>query len=385
MRVWIVNPFDNLPLEGYRPQRYWLMARGFVVAGHSVVYWTSDFSHATKRKRVLVCKPSEGFAVRLVPSMAYPANVCIRRLVSHWRLARTWRRLAERETERPDVVIASTPPLGLCSAALRYAKKHGVFFVADIMDAWPETFERIVPKWMLHPMRRMARRIYTQADAISAVAERYVDLARSYGATVPVKLSYHGIEIGDEGCWMRNEGEHPSIIKLAYMGSFGASYDLETTIAAVRQVPNVTLDIAGSGPKEAVLRKLADGCGRIRFHGYLADVEMKKLLRNCDIGLVPMFPESCVGVPYKLADYAAARLRIIESLGGETGAMVDRFDVGVHYKAGDVNSLCAAIEDLRKRRSQGRFDEFVAEFDARVVMPKYVDWIEGLRCGGGGH
>jgi hypothetical protein len=105
---------------------------------------------------------------------------------------------------------------------------------------------------------------------------------------------------------------------------------------------------------------------------------MKKLLRNCDIGLVPMFPESCVGVPYKLADYAAARLRIIESLGGETGAIVDRFDVGVHYKAGDGHSLRSAIEDLRKRRSQGRFDEFAAEFDARVVMPKYVDWIEGL-------
>ena len=29
MTVWIENPFDNLPLEGYRPQRYWLMARGF--------------------------------------------------------------------------------------------------------------------------------------------------------------------------------------------------------------------------------------------------------------------------------------------------------------------------------------------------------------------
>ena len=33
MRVWIVNPFDNLPLEGTRPQRYWLMARAFARAG----------------------------------------------------------------------------------------------------------------------------------------------------------------------------------------------------------------------------------------------------------------------------------------------------------------------------------------------------------------
>ena len=43
MRVWIVNPVDNLPLEGYRPQRYWLGVDG---ARHDVVLWTGDFSPA---------------------------------------------------------------------------------------------------------------------------------------------------------------------------------------------------------------------------------------------------------------------------------------------------------------------------------------------------
>ena len=49
MTVWIVNPFDNLPLEGFRPQRYWLMAEAFVEAGHNVVFWSSDFNHSTKQ------------------------------------------------------------------------------------------------------------------------------------------------------------------------------------------------------------------------------------------------------------------------------------------------------------------------------------------------
>ena len=53
MTVWIINPFDNLPMEGFRPQRYWLMARAFAKAGHKVTYWTSDFSHAFKRRRDL--------------------------------------------------------------------------------------------------------------------------------------------------------------------------------------------------------------------------------------------------------------------------------------------------------------------------------------------
>ena len=32
MTVWIQNPFDNLPCEGYRKQRYWLMAEAFARA-----------------------------------------------------------------------------------------------------------------------------------------------------------------------------------------------------------------------------------------------------------------------------------------------------------------------------------------------------------------
>lgn len=88
MRVWIINPFDNLPLEGYRPQRYWLMARGFVAKGHDVTYWTSDFSHATKKMRVLVHEANAGFTVKMVPTLKYPRNVSLKRVASHRRLAR---------------------------------------------------------------------------------------------------------------------------------------------------------------------------------------------------------------------------------------------------------------------------------------------------------
>ena len=60
MTVWIEAPFDSLPMEGYRKQRYWLMAEAFVRAGHRVVYWTSDFSHARKESRSLKSKSDKG-------------------------------------------------------------------------------------------------------------------------------------------------------------------------------------------------------------------------------------------------------------------------------------------------------------------------------------
>ena len=115
MTVWIVNPFDNLPLEGYRPQRYWLMAQAFAAAGHNVVYWTSDFSHANKAPRRVddLVKESSGccsvraaaVTVKLVPTPPYAKNVSLARVRSHRRLAANWLACARREARRPDIVI----------------------------------------------------------------------------------------------------------------------------------------------------------------------------------------------------------------------------------------------------------------------------------------
>ena len=49
--VWIVNPFDNLPEEGAKPQRYSLLAAEIARRGHGVVWWSSSFSHSRKARR----------------------------------------------------------------------------------------------------------------------------------------------------------------------------------------------------------------------------------------------------------------------------------------------------------------------------------------------
>ena len=200
MTFWIVNPFDNLPPEGLRPQRYWLMARAFAQAGHKVVYWSADFSHAYKRPRDVAALAGryEGFELRLVHEPSYPKNICLRRLWSHWRFARNWLAAVRAEVkglkeQGPDVLIVSSPPLALGAAARAFCRCTGAKLVIDIQDAWPETFQRVVPRFLLLPLTRLARRNYRAADAITAVSRRYLDLAHAYGATCPQHLCYHGI------------------------------------------------------------------------------------------------------------------------------------------------------------------------------------------------
>ena len=384
MKVWLINPFDNIPMEGYRPQRYWLMGRAFRRAGHEVVYWTSDFSHATKRKRELVASIDDDIAVEMLETQPYPRNVCLSRIRSHRRLAREWARRAEAKGDKPDVIIASMPPLGLCDAARKFAVRCGALFIADVQDAWPETFERILPGFVfsLLGLRRIARRIYTESDGVSAVAERYIDLAHKYGSRVSTVVFGHSIE----GCSaISDKRVSDEVLRLVYIGNMSLSYDLETLIRCVSGMDDVTLDVAGNGPDRQRLMDLAEQLktrrSNIMFHDYLNEAELASLLLTCDAGVIPMFPDSCVGVPGKMADYAAAGLKVVECLGGETAGLVDRFGVGTHYQAGDVTSLRNAIASVKNINNENARAEFARNFDATEVMDGYVEWVSGvMRC-----
>jgi len=378
--AWIINPFDNLPLEGNRPQRYWLMARAFAAAGWSVRLWTSDFSHATKRRReVKVEGYGQDRKIRLVliPTLPYGKNVCLARLWSHRRLARDFVRLARERIaagERPDVIVASTPPLGLCSASLAVARSCGAKFVCDIQDAWPETFERLLPrsarrlgKFVFAGLYRTARRIYREADCVTGVCRRYEKIS----GRSDFYLAYHGIE--GTGKREQETGKREGgadVSRLVYIGNLGVGYDLCTVIEAVAKKPELTLDIAGLGPREGELREAVARLGvanRVRFHGYLGEAELMALMASCDVGVIPMRDDSWVGLPYKLGDYLKAGVRVVSSLHGECGDLLERNGFGRTYQWKSADSLLAALNALKPGRSS-----LPDELRAECIYPKYV-------------
>lgn len=384
MNVWIVNPFDNLPLEGYRPMRFWLMSEAFRKAGHNVVYWTSDFSHANKKKRVLDSDVEVPFDIEILETEPYFKNVSLRRLMSHRKLAKTFFKAA-REAIRngrykaPDLIIASSPPLALVDASHTIASETGARVIVDIMDAWPETFERVVPRFLLWPLRRLAKRNYLRASAITAVADNYVELARSYGFSKDIRRFYHGITKGDSPHF-----PHPSTgtvpLRIVYAGNMGRSYDLVTAVEAVGELGALaTLDIAGKGEQEETLKELVErkGIKGVKFHGYLSESELGELLKKSDVGLIPMDPSSCVGIPYKLADYAKSSLAIVSSLGGESARLLNEYGAGVSYSFGESASLVQAVKSLLPRLAEMRkassrmLDE---QFDASKIYDAYVDF-----------
>ena len=380
MTVWIENPFDNLPAEGFRPQRYWLMAEAFAKSGHAVTLWTSDFSHAKKAPRTL-SKIEAPFRLKLVKTPPYSSNVSFKRIASHRAYASNWladARAEAKESGKPDVIVLSMPPLSTADAALEMKKEFGAKIVVDVMDAWPETFERLFPaplKFLsalaLLPLRRAAKRAYRGADLVTGVCDAYGDIARASGAREYARF-YHGIDTSKA----RGANTQRQPLSFVYAGNFGRGYDLSAAIKAILENEDATLDIAGAGEREAEWRALAAHSPRIRFHGYLSGVELDKLLDSAAIGVIPLSDNTFVGLPYKLGDYAAHNLRMVTSLRGECAAILEKHSAGAVYDAKDPSSFMAAAKKVQV--STPDFASLLSELDAEKIYATYVDCISSL-------
>jgi glycosyltransferase involved in cell wall biosynthesis len=420
LTVWLVNPFDDVPGEGLPPLRYWTLARILAARGHDVTWWTADWSHRRKARRTVDhgIREDEGFCVRAVPVRPYTKNVSLARLRSHADFGRSFERLASDAIatgamERPDIVFASLPPLEGVEAAARLARRADATFVADVVELWPETFERLIPgpDFIRRPLARllcggMVRRrdaVLAAADGVSAATHTYAAVAlRDARADLPRHDCYVGAYVEEFPAPPRLIDPVPAAtgptatqtfepIRCVYSGSLGTGQDLQALVAAARSLSaagtRAVLHVAGTGPLEPMLRSAAEtlrGSCELIVHGLLDRQEYVKLLAGCDAGLVLVKPESLVAVPYKACDYAAAGLALVNSLPGELADLISTHEAGVPYVAGDGGSLAAAITGLATDRRrllamrQAARRLAVAVFDRDRTYPKFADWLETL-------
>jgi len=427
LTIWIVNPFDDIPGEGLPALRYWSLARILAARGHDVTWWSATWSHRRKAIRTapLGIRDDEGFSMRLVAVRPYEKNVSLARLGSHRDFGRTFERLANEsvasgQLERPDIILASLPPLDSPEAAARLAKRLDAELVIDVQDLWPETFERLLPfpvwlrkfaaPFLVRSMRARRNAVITDADAVSAVSPTYLDTVAQAlpGGTMPEgKPTY----VCPLGAYVQEFATSPRIaandkaetngaatprpLECVYSGSLEAGQDIETIVSATALLSKagaaVNIHVAGTGALEQRLRAAADvakGPCRIIVHGLLNRNDYVRLLSDCDVGLVLVKPETLVAVPNKACDYAAAGLAIVNSLPGELERLIAEAGAGLHYTAGDAASLAAAIQSLAAnprrlmecRRAARRLAE--SAFDREKLYAAFADWLQDLRVVG---
>lgn len=356
---------------------------------------TSDFNHTKKEKFNKIGK-LDGVKITACHEPGYPKNVCLKRFNSHKKLSKNIKEYLEKR-KKPDIIYCAIPSLAVGKIVAQYAEKNGVRFVIDIQDLWPETFKMVfkiplLSNAIFYPMKRQANYIYKCADDIIAVSDTYRDRATSVNKKYKNKLTVFlgtNLEYFDK-CKEKNiKHYNDNIIRIAYIGTLGHSYNIKTIIDALELLKekynNLNFLVMGSGPLKNQFEAYAkDKNINCEFTGRLEYPEMVGTLCSCDIAVNPITHGAAQSIINKVGDYAAAGLPVINTQENlEYRNLVEKYNIGYNCENSNkqdiANKIEILIKDKKLRKELGNNNRKLAEekFDRKKTYNQIVKIIEG--------
>ena len=171
--------------------------------------------------------------------------------------------------------------------------------------------------------------------------------------------------------------------RVVFLGHLVPRQGVELLLDAVELLPDVTVDVAGSGPLESALRARAGA--HVRFHGFVPDHrDVERLLAGAAVGVAPYRPDAesftRYADPGKLKAYLAAGLPVVltdvppnaRELAREAGAEIVPFDATALARA--IEAALARRQEWEARRSAAL--AYVSRFDWEVLLEDLVRDLE---------
>lgn len=393
MKILLVNPFDKLPGETFRDQRYTILYR-LLKAGHQVRWISSDYHHwSHSRRNSNLLPPDDRQNIILIPVPHYRRNLGLKRPASHLVFSLRALNWLKSSGFEPELIVCVAPVEAMYLFA-RYGRKNGIPVVLDVLDLWPDLFVKAFPKTFrgmgrafLAPYYLMSCRALAISDRITSVSRSYTEWAMARGGRDDRQSATYYYLGGVRPKGEYNFGKSREILTCLFAGQLGFNYDLETVIGAARRLRDRRVEflIAGEGYKSGKLKKMATGLGNVKFLGWLGFEDLQDLARSCHLGLNAYTREATQSVPTKLFDYMSMGLLVVNSLEGEAAEILENRGIGESYAAGDPDSLAAVISqlscDMPRVVERGALARAALEreFLAEDICRRMIEWLADVR------
>lgn len=407
--VWLLKDGEHLPVQqGLRRMRTGMLADALVARNHAVLWWASTFSH--QRKTLLYPRDTDvsvepGFGLRLLHAGVYRRNISLQRYQHHGNLGRRFRSAAACALPRPDVIVASFPPIEFAYEAMRFGQAHGIPVIVDVRDLWPDTFVDRCPssvrpfaRAVLGRQFRRTRETLVGATSVVAISQGCLDWGLRYSGRAQHALDavyYTGYpdDVQAPICALspaiedlRRQRAAGAVTLFTFVGTFGQSYELGLVCDVARRLAadgavRVHFALVGDGEQWPDIQRLARTLPNVSLLGWMTEGQIREVLALSDVGLVPVrsVPDA---MPNKAFELMAAGVPILSSVEGEMERLLASADAGRSYRSGDVDALTSLVTELagdpvlRLRLARNARALYLARFRASSIYGDYAEHVE---------
>jgi glycosyltransferase involved in cell wall biosynthesis len=306
---------------------------------------------------------------------------------------------------RPDVVIATSPPLVAVIPAWIASRivHRGVPWIFEVRDLWPES---AISTGVLRPGSLLARLLYlleqcacSSASRINVLTPAFQKDMESRGLANPEKFCFvpNGADVanfqpGPRNNAMREQLGWANQFVVMYAGAHGRANALKQLIDAadeLRDRPDILIACIGEGPeRQSLLREAKQrGLTNIQFHGMRPKEMMPDIVNACDAGAAVLQdnPTFRTVYPNKVFDYMACARPVILGIDGVARRLVcDTANAGLFAEPENPKAIASAIRHLADHAEEGvrmgaNGRKWVLENASREVLAqKYLDILQNL-------
>jgi colanic acid biosynthesis glycosyl transferase WcaI len=340
-----------------------VLAEGWAGRGHQVRvvtrYPTGYMPAGAERAGVALREVRNGVAIERIRGVSGSMRVGLRLLDQVAVLLRISRRVLS--GPRPDVVYVLSPPLLLALAAVLARWLHGVPFVLNLHDLYPQAaidLGVLRNNALIWLAERLEQLVYRGAARILVAAPSSVAvLCRKKNVAVEkVELLWNFVELldgpDDGGRAFRRKHGLTGEFVVMYAGLMGLAQDLDVVLDCARAVEGERqwrFVLVGDGPRAAEWRGRAAGLSNVVVLGSVSQEQYFDAIRACDVGLAPLAAKFCApAIPGKIQTLMAVGRPVVASTpeGNDTGELLRQAGCGIAVPAGDSPALQEVLERL---------------------------------------
>ncbi|MER3445455.1 MAG: glycosyltransferase WbuB [Candidatus Dadabacteria bacterium] len=410
MKVLYVSQYFP-PEMGAPSARVHELSKYWVRLGHEVTVLTGFPNHPTgevpteykkKMKKLVISEEVDGIKVIRTWLYPIPNRKAYERILNYGSFFIS-AAIAGSFIKKPDVIIATSPPLLVGLSGYWVSLIKGVPFVFEVRDLWPESVAATEmlkrDSISIRLLDNIASFLYRKCNKIAVVTEAIRDnLIRNRG------IQSHKIMVVENGVETNlfSPYFHRNVIKgqlglerkfiVSYIGTIGVSHALEVVLEVAKvlknKIENLIFLIVGEGAeKERLIRiKEEQKLSNVVFFDKQPKERVPLFINASDVCLVLLKKTEIFKtvLPSKMLEFMSCGRPIILGVDGQAKKILEEANCGIYVEPENIEALsrliCRFYENslLRKELGDNGRDYILKRFSREKKASEYLNLLEDL-------